>query len=110
MRVLHVIDSLVGGGKERQFVELLKGLKREGDIACHAVVMSEVIEYEEFHQLDVPATVLPRHRRYDFSIFLRLHAVMRAFRPDIVQPWNSVFHCWKVTTRSPPASLMRPIG
>ncbi|HEY3637454.1 MAG TPA: glycosyltransferase family 4 protein [Rhizomicrobium sp.] len=90
MRVLHVIDSLVGGGKERQFVELLKGLKREPDIACHAVVMSDVIEYEEFHRLGVPATVLPRSKRYDLSIFSRLHAVMRAFRPDIVQSWNSM--------------------
>ncbi|HEX3666462.1 MAG TPA: glycosyltransferase [Rhizomicrobium sp.] len=90
MRVLHVIDSLVGGGKERQFVELLKGLRREGGIACHAVVMSEVIEYEDFHRLDLPVTVLPRHNRYDFSIFSRLHAVMREFRPDIVQSWNSM--------------------
>jgi glycosyltransferase involved in cell wall biosynthesis len=90
MRVLHIIDSLVGGGKERQFVELLKGLKREPDIAVHAVVMSNVIEYEEFHRLGIPATVLPRRGRYDFSIFSRLHALMRSFRPDIVQSWNSM--------------------
>ncbi len=90
MRVLQVIDSLVSGGKERQFVELLKGLRRESDIACHVVVMSEVIEYEEFHGLDVPTTILPRRRRYDMSIFSRLHAVMRNFRPDIVQSWNSM--------------------
>jgi glycosyltransferase involved in cell wall biosynthesis len=90
MRVLHVIDSLVGGGKERQFVELLKGLKREPDIDCHAVVMSDVIEYDAFHCLGLPATILPRQGRYDFSIFSRLHAVMRGFRPDIVQSWNSM--------------------
>ncbi|HTT84153.1 MAG TPA: glycosyltransferase family 4 protein [Rhizomicrobium sp.] len=90
MRVLHIIDSLVGGGKERQFVELLKGLKREPDIATHAVVMSDVIEYEEFHRLGLPATVLPRHGRYDLSIFSRLHAAMRRFRPDIVQSWNTM--------------------
>jgi glycosyltransferase involved in cell wall biosynthesis len=90
MRVLHVIDSLVGGGKERQFVELLKGLTREPDIACHAVVMSDVIEYEEFYRLHVPVTVLPRRKRYDLSIISRLHAVMRTFRPDIVQSWNSM--------------------
>lgn len=90
MRVLHVIDSLVGGGKERQFVELLKGLKREPDISCHAVVMSDVIEYEAFHKLDVPTTVLPRRARYDLSIVPRLHRVMHAFRPDIVQSWNSM--------------------
>ncbi|MGH6876529.1 MAG: glycosyltransferase, partial [Rhizomicrobium sp.] len=90
MRVLHVIDSLVGGGKERQFVELLKALKNEPDIACHAVVMSNVIEYEDFNRLDLPATVLPRRNRYDLSIFSRLHAVMRVLRPDIVQSWNSM--------------------
>jgi glycosyltransferase involved in cell wall biosynthesis len=90
MRVLHVIDSLVSGGKERQFIELLKGLKREPDIQTHAVMMSDVIEYEEFHRLGVPATFLPRRRRYDVSIFSSLHAVMGKFRPDIVQSWNSM--------------------
>jgi len=90
MRVLHIIDSLVGGGKERQFVELLKGLKREPDITCHAVVMSDVIEYEEFRRLGLTSTVLPRRSRYDLSIFSRLHAVMRSFHPDIVQSWNSM--------------------
>jgi glycosyltransferase involved in cell wall biosynthesis len=90
MRVLQIIDSLIGGGKERQFVELLKGLRREPDITCHAVVMSDVIEYKEFHELGVPFTVLPRASRYDFSVFSRLHAAMRSFRPDIVQSWNSM--------------------
>lgn len=90
MRVLHLIDSLVSGGKERQFVELLKGLKREPDIACHAVVMSDVIEYEEFHGFEIPATILPRRSRHDLSIFSRLLGVLREFRPSIVQSWNSM--------------------
>jgi glycosyltransferase involved in cell wall biosynthesis len=90
MRVLHIIDSLVGGGKERQFVELLKALKLAPDVEPYAVVMSDVIEYDEFHTAGVQITVLPRRKRYDLSIFSRLHAVMRSFRPDIVQSWNSM--------------------
>lgn len=90
MRVLHIINSLVAGGKERQFVELLKGLSSEPGIVCHAVVMSDVIEYRDFHRLGVGVTILPRRSRYDVSMFSRLHAVMRAFRPEIVQSWNSM--------------------
>ena len=90
MRVLHLIDSLATGGKERQFLELLKGLASEPDIVCHAVVMSEAIDYEDFWRLEIGKTILPRRARYDVSMFPRLYAVMRSFRPDIVQSWNSM--------------------
>ncbi|HEY3777191.1 MAG TPA: glycosyltransferase [Rhizomicrobium sp.] len=90
IRVLHIIDSLVGGGKERQFIELLKGLRQESDITCHAVIMSDRIEYPEFHDLKIPTSLLPRRSRHDFSILPRLHRVVREFRPGIVQSWNSM--------------------
>lgn len=96
MRVLHIIDSLAGGGKERQLVELLKGLSSEPDIVCHAAVMSNVIEYEDFFRLEAGTTILPRRSRYDISMFSRVHAVMRSFRPDIVQSWNTMCSVYAV--------------
>lgn len=90
MRILHVIDSLATGGKERQFLELLKGLTRHSDVVCHAAVMSDVIEYAEFVRLGIDTTLLPRRARYDVSMFPRLYGVMRRFRPDIVHSWNSM--------------------
>ncbi|HEX4079111.1 MAG TPA: glycosyltransferase [Rhizomicrobium sp.] len=90
MRVLQIIDSLAAGGKERQFIELLKGLKAKSDIICGAVVMSDVIAYPEFHRLDIETAIMPRRTRYDASLLFRLHTFMRHFQPSVVQSWNSM--------------------
>jgi len=90
MRVLQLIDALGTGGKERQFVELLKGLKRQPDIETRAVVMSDVVEYDDFRRLDIEVTVLKRRMRYDPAIFLGLHSLVRAFRPEIIHSWNTM--------------------
>ncbi|HUO93222.1 MAG TPA: glycosyltransferase [Rhizomicrobium sp.] len=90
MRILQVIDALGTGGKERQFIELLKGLKRQTDVETRVVVMSDVIEYEDFARLGIEATLLKRRIRYDPAVFFRLASVVRSFRPDIVHSWNAM--------------------
>jgi len=87
---MQLIDSLVTGGKERQFVSLLNGLQNETGIFCQAVVMSDRIEYENFHALGIDTVVLRRRARYDPSIFRKLYRTMRGFEPDIVHSWNSM--------------------
>lgn len=89
-RVLHIIDSLVAGGKERQLLELLKGLRAESDIACELVIMSNEVQYEAFWQLGVKTHFLPRAVRFDPSIFYRLFKVVRNFQPHVVHSWNSM--------------------
>jgi glycosyltransferase involved in cell wall biosynthesis len=90
VRVLHIIDSLVAGGKERQLLELLKGLQLEDDFACELVIMSNEVQYEAFWHLGVKAHFLPRAVRFDPSIFYRLFRVMRNFQPHVVHSWNSM--------------------
>ncbi len=90
IRVLHIIDSLVAGGKERQFVELLKGLEARSDVSCEAVVMSDVIEYPEFRSLKSVCHTVLRRSRYDPTVFGRLFSLVRDFRPHIVHSWNSM--------------------
>ena len=90
IRVLHLIDSLVAGGKERQFIELLKGLKNTPGVTCAGVIFSDVIEYEGFAELGVPFWLLTRNTRYDPGVYGRLHAIMREFRPQIVHSWNGM--------------------
>ena len=90
MRILQIIDSLRPGGVERQFVELLKGLARDGRTHCEAVVLSDTIHYELPDELSVPFRTIPRSRRFDPVIFSRLWTIIRDFRPDIVHSWNSM--------------------
>ena len=89
-RVLHVIDSLGAGGKERQLLELLKGLEVQPAISSKLVVMSADAQYAESALTTCPAHILARGHRYDASIFLRLYRIARQFRPNIIHSWNSM--------------------
>lgn len=90
MRVLQIIDALGPGGKERQFVELLKGLQREPGVDCLAIVMSDLIRYDEFRTLGIATEILTRRARYDPGIFARLHALAKPFKPDLIHSWNAM--------------------
>ncbi|MGD0192704.1 MAG: glycosyltransferase [Rhizomicrobium sp.] len=90
IRILHVIHSLVAGGIERQLLELLKGMKDDPGFVSELVLLSDVIQYDAFWSLGIKAHFLPRAVRYDPMIFLRLHRVMREFRPHIVHAWSSM--------------------
>ena len=90
VRIVQIIDALGPGGKERQFVELLKGLRQEGDVDCLVVIMSDLIRYDEFHTLGIPTEILMRRTRYDPSVFRRLYALAHPFRPHLVHSWNAM--------------------
>lgn len=96
IRVLHLIDSLSAGGKERQLVELLKGLRNGSSVACGLVIMSDVVQYGEVHDLGVPVHFMPRHGRYDPFMPFRLHRLVRTFRPDILHSWSSMCSCYAI--------------
>ena len=89
IHVVHVIDSLITGGKERQLIELLKGATSAPDIRSSMVLMSDIVEYCT-NGLDVPITIMPRLTRYDPSLFARLNRSFRASPPDIVHSWNAM--------------------
>jgi len=88
IRVLHIIDSVRGGGKERQFVELLKGLVSRKDIVSDVILMSDIVDYTEFRRFGISTHLLARHNRYDFGIFRRLRKLVRELEPDVVHSWN----------------------
>jgi glycosyltransferase involved in cell wall biosynthesis len=103
IRVLHVIHSLLAGGTERQLLELLRGLQVEERISCEVAVLSTDVHYEDAVRVASPIHYLPRRTRYDLSIFSRLHAIIRRFRPHIMHSWSPM--CSVYTT--PLAKLAR---
>lgn len=90
MRIVHFIDTLRSGGKERQLVELLKGLSREKEIECHLIVMSETTHYTDLYKLDIPVHRLVRTSQRDPGMFLRLYKLLKHIRPDILHSWSSM--------------------
>ncbi len=63
MKILHFIDSLRAGGKERQLVELLKGLSEHKEIVYELAIMSEDIHYNAVNNLDIEKHYLIRKNK-----------------------------------------------
>ena len=84
MRVLYYTDSLRLGGKERQLVELLKGLKQR-DMELLLVCMDQGEFYEpDVKALNIPLKYLFRRMRWDPLVIHGFHRLAKAFQPDII--------------------------
>lgn len=91
MRVLHFIISLRAGGKERQAVELMKGLTlHHNQVQMEVVVMEDEIHYTEIFDLGIPVRKLLRRSKKDVSVFGRFYKLCKSFRPDIIHCWDSM--------------------
>lgn len=89
MRILHVIESLRVGGKERQIVELLRGLSPHRDIKSFVAVTEEDVYYEvdSEHAQIIP---LVRKGRRDLRLFKALYKLASNLKIDIVHSWGSM--------------------
>lgn len=90
IKILHVIENLRSGGKERRLVELIKGLKNYQDIQCELVIMSNDIHYQYIFMQDISVHYLIRNWRKDPRIFFKLYNLCKEFKPDIIHSWGSM--------------------
>ncbi len=88
MKVLHCIDGLHPGGKERRLVELLKSLAPERSVESELLVMSDVNRYPEVFTLGIPVWKLIRTTPHDLGVFRRLYRLLRERRPHVVHTWD----------------------
>ncbi len=88
MKILQIIDALESGGKERQALELLKGLKANNNLSVKLVVLSDSNDFPYSKELGIPIFNLVRKYKYDLSIILKLYKIVKEFRPDIIHSWN----------------------
>ena len=90
MKILFVIDSLRTGGKERRLVELLKGLLHYHDFECELITLSNIIDYDYVHELDVKIHIFGRNFFQDRKIIFKFVKLIRTFRPDIIHCWDNI--------------------
>ena len=90
MKILHIIDSLAIGGRERRALELLKEMRRYPEVESRVVVLSDNVQYDYALNIGVKIIRLPRRRAKDLSIFPKLYHLCRSYRPDIVHSWESM--------------------
>lgn len=89
IKILHLIGSLSAGGKERQFVELLKGLSKQKGINCEVVIMNKEIHYKEVFNLNTKIHYLIRKRKIDFILLCELYRLVKEVNPDVIHTWDN---------------------
>ena len=90
MRILMCIDGLRAGGKERQFVELLKALTKLNCFDIEVALMSEKIEYTSIKNLPVKIHFVLRRIRKDPTVFYLFYKICKEFKPDIIHVWDTM--------------------
>jgi len=89
VRVVHVIDNLGPGGKERQLVELLKGCAQDGGFDSLVVCMQEGVFWDELPGITrLELDFLLRRWRRDPTISWRLSRRARRFGADVLVAWE----------------------
>jgi glycosyltransferase involved in cell wall biosynthesis len=96
MRILHLIERLGPGGKERQIVELLKGLFAHRDIKSFVattdealIPISEKLRFEIDREYAQVIQLVRRGKR-DFRLFKRLYELVSDLKIDIIHSWSSM--------------------
>lgn len=98
MKILFFIDTLGPGGKERRFVELIKGLKKSSTIEFEIVIMSNDIHYKEIFDLNIKIHYIIRKTKKDLSAFHKFYKICKNYRPNIVHCWDSMTAIYALQT------------
>lgn len=90
MRILYIIDSLSSGGKERQLVELLKGIGKKENIIAKLIILSEKIDYRYVDDLNTDIYVIKRKTKKDLGVFRKIYRLCKEFKPDVIHSWETM--------------------
>jgi glycosyltransferase involved in cell wall biosynthesis len=90
MRILHLTDSLGPGGKERQIVELLRGLFAHRDIKSFVAVTDEQEVRYEIDCDHAQVIQLVRRGKRDLRLFKSLYELVSDLKIDVVHSWSSM--------------------
>jgi len=94
IKILFIIHGLRTGGKERQFIELLKGINKK-DISVKIILLDDVIEYNEFFKLNISHKIIGRNIwRIPFVLF----GICKKYKPDIIHSWDKLCTMLSVPT------------
>jgi len=89
MKILHLADNLVLGGRERRLLEVIKGLVDRGHEVT-LVLFRDAIHYKEVYDLPIEIIVLQKRFKKDFFIYLKLFKICKRIQPDIIHTWGGI--------------------
>lgn len=90
MKLLFVLDTFGGGGKERRCLQLIQGLNEKGYEDIFVIIINNEIAYKELLKTNSRLVIIDRKNRglNFFETLSELYRHTRDFNPDIVQVWG----------------------
>ena len=90
IKILHLIDNLGAGGRERQLIELVKKLDSNSNIHCSILTFSKTVHYQKIAYYNTPVFTIERRYKKDISLFFQLWRYISSNRPAILHTWSSM--------------------
>jgi glycosyltransferase involved in cell wall biosynthesis len=96
IRVLHIVDGLHGGGKERQLVEILKAFENNMEVTAGVITFNKNKHYSDVVKELLPFYVELKKRPTRLEPLFTIWKHIRDFRPAIIHTWDSLssFYSW----------------
>lgn len=88
MRILHIIQNLKGGGRERRMLQLVSALIGNELIEQRIVLLEDIVDYDLSFIKSIPISIVNKSSKLD--LFSNLRRVIGDFSPDIVHSWCDV--------------------
>ena len=86
IKIVHVINSLGGGGLERRMLECVKGLGLDKQYSQHVILLYDIIDYPDIY--DTNADVVRLSSRSKLNKGNELIKIISKIEPDIVHLWT----------------------
>jgi glycosyltransferase involved in cell wall biosynthesis len=100
MRILFFTENLRAGGKERQIIELLKGLIKSHEVVINVVLTKNEIHYTEIADLKIPIHVIERKFiKKDPRLFFLFFRIAKKFKPDIIHVFGHMPAFYAIPTK-----------
>ena len=90
MKILFIIEGLHPGGKERRFVELLKGLNQIPDFDCQIILLKDDIHYKSILELNFPIINFKRNILHDKRVISKFSEILISYKPNIIHCWDNI--------------------
>ena len=89
MKVLMISESLVGGGKERRMLEIIKGLKG-CDVTIYLILLKPTQDFTDIDHLNIEIIWLQRKYKKDLLAFYKIYKLCKKINPDLIHSWGSM--------------------
>ena len=87
MKLIYLIESFNGGGKERRLLELIDSLNKSDLIKFKILVLNKLNKYSYVKVKDFSKNIHFLKHKNPFLVVKEIHEHIKEFKPDLIHSW-----------------------